>query len=280
MERLASGCSAIQGTACNKRVRFLVPSSVVSLRLPAPCILATLSLSSLLPLFLSPVSHSFVSFLCARSLSLFRFLSLTHSRSFKYTQRGTSCGLFVLYTRTLRFLSVALLQTYACTRAHTNATRSTVKRRRDEKSPATGFHEPANRPQNLAGAQKNRLLFILSLVLSFSFSRDSTPSLSFLVPHRLRPSFRALSGSSLQTSTPPPRPPFSSSFFTRSSVPFFYRVSSATVFLRRDSTFAFCTAELLLKGCFFPRHRPAPSEQHQQRNRRRLIADKTARKWR
>lgn len=101
----------------------------------------------------------------SRALSL--SLSLTHSRSFKYTQRGTSCGLFVLYTRTLRFLSVALLQTYACTRAHTNATRSTVKRRRDEKSPATGFHEPANRPQNLAGAQKNRLLFILSLVLSF-----------------------------------------------------------------------------------------------------------------
>lgn len=108
---------------------------------------------------------------CHRSLipsSASRTLSLTRSRSFKYTQRGTSCGLFVSYTRTLRFLSVALLQqTYACTRAHTNATRSTVKRRRDEKSPATGFHEPANRPQNLAGAQKNRLLFILSLVLSF-----------------------------------------------------------------------------------------------------------------
>lgn len=60
MERLASGCSAIQGTACNKRVRFLVPSSALSLRLPAPCILSTLPLFLALLFSLSVTDLSFL----------------------------------------------------------------------------------------------------------------------------------------------------------------------------------------------------------------------------
>lgn len=72
MERLASGCSAIQGTACNKRVRFLVPSSLfVSLHLASSPL--SLSFSHSFSLFPSPISHSFsffFFFFCSLSFSL------------------------------------------------------------------------------------------------------------------------------------------------------------------------------------------------------------------
>ena len=251
MERLASGCSAIQGTACNKRVRFLVPSSLfVSLHLASSPL--SLSFSHSFSLFPSPISHSF-----SFSFFFFFFCSLSFSLSEIHRRRDHRV-ILVYLAHVGRAHNTALplgcthsqaVYTHAHTHTHTNATRSTVKRRRDEKSVATGFHEAANRPQNLAEAQKNRLLLLfvsLSLFLFWSVAIVRRGPRSVLSLRSLRPR----RGSSFDANTFP-------AFFLLSlalSSSFLLLLSR---FLLRpilprpqtpDSTFAFRVAELPLKA--------------------------------
>lgn len=179
MERLASGCSAIQGTACNKRVRFLVPSplscyqytrctcacvSCLSLFVwPAPCVFHGLFLSVTRRCTRhsgrSSLSHLIIRIFVSRSLSpsiLIHSPPLRAPAAYAYRER---------YTRPNG--------TERTNAGHVPRLKGAETRNRLRLDSTS---RPANRPQNLAEAQKNRLLLAAP---SLSLARRAS---SFLPP--------------------------------------------------------------------------------------------------